>query len=364
MGVMRVRRLAVVVTGLLVVLEMTNARVRGQLQEQFFDGADRPEIGYYTRRVADPVSVLNQKIQDGKLSLTFEPGHGYLRSILTALHVPVESQIAAFSKTSVQSDLISPQSPRTIFFNDSVAVGWPRGGFIEIAAQDPVQGVIFYALPQQKIDKPQFTRTDRCLSCHNSYATLNVPGMLVRSIVTAADGRTVPRLGNYTSDDRSPFAERWGGWYVTGEAGSMRHLGNSTVTDVNMPELVASHPTPGLASLGRQFDTAGYLSPYSDIVALMVFEHQMYMTNLLTRFGWEVRLATAEKRADAAGLVRRDASELVDYMRGHGAQRVLFGSNYPMLTPRQAMNGLDTWNLDPNVRAAFLHDNAVRVFKL
>src|SRR5262249_13221813 len=44
-------------------------------------------------------------------------------------------------------------------------------------------------------------------------------------------------------------------------------------------------------SLEGKFDMRGYLSPYSDIVALMVFEHQMHMMNLLTRFGWEIRLA-------------------------------------------------------------------------
>jgi predicted TIM-barrel fold metal-dependent hydrolase len=61
---------------------------------------------------------------------------------------------------------------------------------------------------------------------------------------------------------------------------------------------------------------------------------------------------------------KRYPRELVDYLRGQGARRVLFGSNYPMLTPRQAMDGLDALNLTADVQAAFLHDNAVRVFKL
>ena len=96
----------------------------------------------------------------------------------------------------------SPQNPRAIFFIDSVVVAWPRGGFIEIAAHDPTQGVIFYTLEQREVEKPLFVRSNECLRCHNSYATLNVPGMLVRSVVTASDGKTVPRLGNSTSDHR------------------------------------------------------------------------------------------------------------------------------------------------------------------
>jgi predicted TIM-barrel fold metal-dependent hydrolase len=66
----------------------------------------------------------------------------------------------------------------------------------------------------------------------------------------------------------------------------------------------------------------------------------------------------------SAYTAKRYPRELVDYLRGPGANRVLFGSNYPMLTPRKAMEGLDALHLAPEVRAAFLHDNAVRIFKL
>lgn len=61
---------------------------------------------------------------------------------------------------------------------------------------------------------------------------------------------------------------------------------------------------------------------------------------------------------------RRYPRELVDYLRAGGARRVMFGSNYPMLTPRQAMDGLDALGLPADTRRAFLHDNAARVFHL
>ena len=56
--------------------------------------------------------------------------------------------------------------------------------------------------------------------------------------------------------------------------------------------------------------------------------------------------------------------ELVEYLRGHGRKKVLFGSNFPMLTPFEALAGLDGLGLDDDARARFLGGNAARVFGL
>ena len=90
---------------------------------------------------------------------------------------------------------------------------------------------------------------------------------------------------------------------------------------------VWSWPTPNghkvhiaLEELGLEYKAipvnigTGYLTPYSDIAALLVFDHQMYMTNLLTRFGWEARVALHDKRGDVTARMRDGAKELVDYM--------------------------------------------------
>ena len=70
-----------------------------------------------------------------------------------------------------------------------------------------------------------------------------------------------------------------------------------------------------LVSLEGRVDPKGYPVPTSDIVALMVFDHQMHMINLLTRIGWEVRVATHERRLDLTrGPQRDDVNELVDYL--------------------------------------------------
>ncbi len=56
--------------------------------------------------------------------------------------------------------------------------------------------------------------------------------------------------------------------------------------------------------------------------------------------------------------------DLVDYMRGHGRKKVLFGSNFPMITPAECLAGLDALELPDEARALFLGGNAQRVFRL
>jgi hypothetical protein len=212
-----------------------------------------------------------------------------------------------FSKTSLQADLIEPRNPRTIFFNDSVSVAWMRGGFIEIAAHDPEQGMIFYTMQQRPQRNPEFQRRDDCLRCHIADSTLGVPGLLARSRYTAADGMPQLVYGGFATDQRSPLDERWGGWYVTGSAGDAHHLGNAMVSDD--PQAMITPQTLHVQSLSNKFDTSAYLSPYSDVVALLVFDHQIRMQDLITRIGWEARAASREK---AAPLLRDLAREFVD----------------------------------------------------
>ena len=282
----------------------------GQLGDSVFVSLVHPAIGYKSRPTTDAIARLNQRIQNNEVRLTFESGHGYLRSVLEALDVPPESQLAVFSKTSAQTAFIDREHPRTIFFNDSVAVAWTGGGFIELSAHDPQQGVIFYDLPQQPSEKPAFSRQDWCLGCHHNPATLGVPGLMVRSIPTSAEGKPLTWLGNYTSDHRSPFEQRWGGWYVTGKAGSLRHLGN-VVARANAGA-TAAEAAPDLESLNGL--SSNSYSAHSDISALMVFEHQVHMTNLLTRMGWQARVGSADNRTDLPRVLETSAREVVDYM--------------------------------------------------
>jgi hypothetical protein len=292
-----------------VLLALTvHARVQPD-DDGFIDNIDHPAIAYRTAPTSDPVAQLAQQLNAATTTLEFDSKTGYLPALLRVLDIPVASQLAVFSKTSLQQPIISPQNPRAIYFNDTVAVAWPRDGFIEMAAQDPRQGIIFYMLPQQPLSPPPLLRRNDCLTCHHSYDTLGVPGLLERSVVAGPRGEAMPFLGNYLVDDRSPFEERWAGWFVTGNSGTGHHLGNQT------PPVTRNSSTEVLprASSVVSFPDAldGYLSTQSDIVAHLVFDHQIRIANLITRAGWLVRLADAEKR-DVAAVADRAARELVD----------------------------------------------------
>jgi hypothetical protein len=287
--------------------------------------ANHPTIAYNSTPSHDAVAELNRKLEDGSAHLTFDSGSGYLRSVLQALKVPIESQVAVFSKTSLQLERINPSNPRTLFFNDSVAVGWMGGGMIELAAHDPRQGVKFYTLQQRSVYRPGFEPDITCLRCHIADASLGVPGMIVRSMYTAPDGSTRLIYGGFFSDHRSPFPERYGGWYVTGDTGTAHHLGNVTITPEDTPEALAATPAIHLDAL--PIPAGLYLSRYSDIAALLTFDHQMHMINLITRIGWEARVAlnqtrpptllslnTAAPTRSAAAVLKDAAAEFVDYL--------------------------------------------------
>ena len=309
------RRLFVLGLGLPIALAVAIASA-GQLAERHFVGSvDHPAIQYATRPTTDEVSRADRRLESGELDLTASPDTRYLRSVLRALDVPVESQILVFKKTGVQSYLTSPSNPRAFYFNDSVVVGYVRGApLIEIASLDPQQGVIFYTVAQNATARVRLHRDNGCLSCHESMSSLDVPGMLVRSEFTAPEGRPLRQLGSVVVDHRTPFEQRWGGWYVTGTHGAMRHMGNATVRDVEKPESMITADTLNLTSLEGRFDTSGYPSAQSDIVALMVFEHQMHAANLLVRVGWDARVAQFAQTLDVATGPMRDAiDELVDY---------------------------------------------------
>lgn len=262
-------------------------------------------INYSSDILADPVSGLVERVRAGEASLQYEPEHGWLKSLLETLHVPVSSQSLVFSKTSLQRSRISPRTPRAIYFNDDIYIGWmPNGEVIEISSVDPQKGAIFYTLDQHDTKRPRFRReTDRCLICHSSTHTRGVPGQIVRSVYADADGQPVFRAGTYRTDPTSPFEKRWGGWYVTGTHGAMRHMGNVIVQDENDPERLDVESGANTLNLTDRFNTARYLSPHSDIVALMVLEHQSDVHNAITTANYSARLALRDKQVmnDALG---------------------------------------------------------------
>jgi hypothetical protein len=291
---------------------------------------EHPAIQYASRPTTDRVTKLSESIARSARSFERDARTGHLMSVLDALGIPLESQLLVFSKTGVQRAYTGPQNPRALFFNESVAVGYvPGAPLIEVAAHDPQQAVVFYTV-DQAADRPAFVRRTSCLSCHVSASTLDVPGMIVRSNFVGDDGAPLPRLGSNDVTHQTPHPDRWGGWYVTSEGapppysqrahgGNITFSGRGDTSNQVFLDWLTSSP-----------ETRGYPSSNSDIVSLLVFDHQMRAINMMSRLNWEARVATSEGRSAASdATVRRLADELADYL--------LFAGEAPApvpLTPR------------------------------
>jgi hypothetical protein len=253
----------------------------------------------YSKAPADnPVTRLQQRLDAGKARLVHDPKFGYLPSLLRELHVPASSQALVFSKTSFQRHRINPRKPRALYFNDDVYVGFcQKGEVLEVLTADPRLGAVFYTLGQKPAARPHFTRQqDSCLICHGSSQNDGFPGTLVRSVYADEDGMPVLAMGTHRIDHTSPLEERWGGWYVTGTSGKQKHLGNLTVADERQqPEQIDNQAGLNVTDLRRFISTSAYLTPHSDIVALLVLEHQAEMHNRITRANFLARRALYEE---------------------------------------------------------------------
>ena len=268
---------------------------------------DEEPIRYSSAAVDDPVARLARRLATGETALRWDERHGWLPSLLEALHIPLSSQVLVFSKTSLQRERIMPERPRALYFNDEVYVGMVRDGTVfEIASTDPRQGTIYYVMPTARERRPEMDRqTHECLQCHDSNSfTGGVPGLILRSVYPDLDGRPILTAGSHVTDQRSLLPERWGGWYVTGTYGDGLHMGNQIFDQRVTPETVDRRPGAGRTSLEELIDVQPYLTPHSDVVALLVLAHQVPMHNLLTRASYETRRALRDDLVMNAALGR------------------------------------------------------------
>ncbi len=276
----------------------------------------------------DPVAELARRLDRGEARLEYRPGSGYLRSLLEQLDINVDSQVLVFSKTSFQQAFISPQAPRAVFFNDTTAVGSVQNGDVfELIGLDPDQGLNFYTLGTRPTAAPEFRRRGvECAFCH-APSNKGVPGLVVASVIPDAQG-TPFFSGTFfaTTDHRTPFDQRWGGWYVTGTHGSQVHQGNAVAPDPDHPAELDQAGTQNVTSLAGRFDASNYLAATSDIVALMTLEHQVGMINGLLRVRRQFERAQLSAMNEATVKALDDAvDELVAYM--------LFADEAPLVEP-------------------------------
>lgn len=247
---------------------------------------------YYSRTTPNDVVT---RLSARALSEATKSGNSerqILAELLQELGVPLESQVLVFSKTSLQRHQISPNRPRAIYFSDTCYVGWVPAGLVEIAAIDPVLGPVFYKFDPSAGNSAGTKRPVRdndCLRCHGGTFVRDIPALFVRSLHTDVTGEMLLQGGSELVDFRTPFTNRWGGWYVTGKHGNTLHRGNVFTEEKNQQLVVDFKRGANVTELKKFFDPSRYLTNDSDIVALLVLEYQIAMQNTITRAGMDCR---------------------------------------------------------------------------
>lgn len=258
---------------------------------------------YNRASLDDPFSRLLARVEEGEIQLDEKPGKPLVERLLKELGIPESSQIFVFTQTSLQRQVVGPSNPRAIYFNEDVYLGWMPGGRIEVSSVDPKLGPVFYfQRPLDEPEEPLFARTGRCLGCHAGSASNFLPGLMGRSVFPDENGRairavrTFERIGHEVS-----FADRWGGWFVTGlQHGSLGHMGNA----------IASKNLLGGMNLDREaggrieFDLSSFFPPEShliegsDVLALLVHDHQVSMQYFLNQAQYKMRQALFDNGLD------------------------------------------------------------------
>jgi hypothetical protein len=319
--------------------------------------SDAP-INYRSDDLSDPVAKLQRRLDSGNTKLVYEPEHGYLRSVLKQLQIPIDSQTLVFSKTSFQYKKISPDHPRALYFNDDVYIGQVHDGkAIEVVSFDPMQGAIFYLLDEHQVEKPTFERAELdCTQCHIAAGTRAVPGVLLRSIYPTPGGTQATNTKSYITDQESAFKDRWGGWYVTGkfDINALRSMGNAVLGDTDQQ---ASAETK-LLPVTTPFDTTKYLSKDSDVVAHLVLAHQTQAHNLITLTNYRTRIALySRKKADPENSDRAVLPDNLGQQYEKPAEQLL---RYMLFVHEASLDGL---GLEADAKSAYARDFAARGLK-
>ncbi len=326
----------------------------GSVSAQLRYDTEYPAIGYSDRALTDPISQLAARIERGEVVLEQRNHRGYLDSLLEALDIHPDSQLLVWSKTSLRTRFISPETPRALYFNDEVYVAWTQGSSgLEIASLDPEVGPVFFTIANNR--PPAFEREmARCLRCHDSYSLTGggTPRFIMMSVLAGADGNIVSHEISEVTDTSTPIVRRWGGWYVSGSHGEQQHLGNLVIRDIAMIRDLDAARRGNLLDLSTLFDATPYLTQTSDIVPLLVVEHQKEVQNLITRVNYKVRAAEDEGSLDQTllaelteplvrSLVMADEAPLADSVTGNSDFADHFQSLGPFDSQGRSLRQLD-----------------------
>jgi hypothetical protein len=263
---------------------------------------------YQKRQPRDRFSRMMERLQDDP-RLDFSSEKAFVTSFLNILEVPTSSQMLVFSTTSLQLRFISPSNPRAIYFSDDIYVGYIPGARLEVVSLDPEVGAIFYIfdIPVGG-GKMRFERSDRCMNCHAGEDTGYVPGLVIKSVITAPSGGSLETFRPGQSGHAIPLSERFGGWHVTGRNLPTNHLGNLTGRYLaGVLQKIPNEP-------GQRFDFGKYPAKTSDILAHLIHEHQVGFVNRAIEAGYRTRTALylgSGKLTDAQEIELDDQARLL-----------------------------------------------------
>lgn len=307
--------------------------------EEEFDFSDlaRPEHDYWNRTPKDPFTRLKDDLEQGRLALDESSEKAYLESLLKALEIPTSSQMLVYSTTSLQLSLISPRTPRALYFNDEIYLGYVVGGKIEIISIDPELGAIFYLFdfPKDGV-RPVAERSRRCMNCHSDEDTREVPGLVVKSVIPGPRGGSLESYRRGLSGHGIPLSDRFGGWHVTGAEGMGPHWGN--LTGNFTPEGIVTTPLPP----GAQFEWSVFPVATSDVLPHLLHEHQAGFVNRGVEAHYRLRTALAKGKGRVLEGDRAMMEELVEEL----SRYLLFADEAPL--PDDGIAG------DPAFKEAFL----------
>ena len=263
---------------------------------------DQPPHNYGQRVPQDRFAKLRGALESGQLSPDRTSEKAYLLSLLKALNISQHTQMLVFSTTSLQLSLITPSSPRAIYFNEDVYLGYVPGGKVEIISVDPDLGGIFYIFDfPRTAGPPRVERSTRCMNCHAGEETKWLPGLLIKSVVPGPSGGSIESFRQELMGHAVPLAQRFGGWYLTGQGSLTNHWGN----------LIGRSSPQGLTKIpiepGKQFSYARYPVAKSDFLAHLLHEHQAGFVNRTIEATYRTRTFLA---ADKDQLTAAHAADL------------------------------------------------------
>lgn len=313
-------------------------------------------VDYLSPANADPVARLIADVEAGRTKLPYDESTGYLAALLSELDVPVQSQLLLFSRTSLQGRHIGPETPRAIYFTDEVTLGWiPDAPLIEIMAQDPVKGSVFYTIPQTADAFQPRREQQRCNGCHVTTRSAGVPGFIVRSFETDARGGALSGKARITH--ASPIEDRWGGWFLTGKTPKQPHRANLLGKEDFAQHVDQPLHRGALDELSSLTDLSRYVSRHSDVSAALVFDHYGDTYNILMRVNAEQRLGKPLKGLDAlvTALLLLDEAPLLGPIEGIGGFADWYREQGPRDDAGRSLRELDLqsrvfrWGVSPLV---------------